>query len=55
MKKKILKILDIPILILFVLIISPYLFLSGGIERIFRYIRYVIDVGHKQEPKSYYF
>lgn len=38
-----------------VIIISPVLFIYGGIVCIFRYYRFVRDTVHEKVPKQYYF
>ena len=50
MKKK----LDIITFVLFILLISPYLFITGGIVRIKRFYHYTIAKAEIKTPKRYY-
>lgn len=39
--------------VLIVILISPFLFITGGIVRIIRYIRFVSDKVNDRKPKKY--
>jgi len=49
------NIIDRLIFLIFIILISPYLFVTGGLMRIKRFSDYTIAVGTKKVPKRYYF
>ena len=52
---KFISVFDIMVYTIFLIIVSPYLFATGGISRIKRYHRYVRARVHGDEPKKYYY
>ena len=38
-----------------IIIISPYLFISGGVSRIIRYYKYVSNTMHNKDLDQYFF
>ena len=50
MKRKI----DLSVLIVFILLISPYLIITGAFVRIKRFYRFTVDTTEKRTPKRYY-
>lgn len=55
MKGKLLDLIGYVSFILMIIIISPYLFISGGLQRIIRFYQYVSANVHEKRPKKYYY
>lgn len=53
MKRKIIDALGFILFVAFYILIIPYLFISGGLIRMKRYLWYVIDSVHDRQPKQY--
>ena len=49
------NIIDRLIFLIFIILISPYLFITGGLARIIRFHNYTIAVGTNDVPKRYYY